>query len=271
LALQVAWKINRSLKWTANRAAQSAAVRDSAAALLQEVPHPEFFDLFDVLCTNEYEENTEADGFGMPSPKRREQQNSAIASLRQKIPQIEGQIRAVEQLLQQAVRASVAPKSVDSFFAVSLNEIKILVNGLTNRDALLFRFLACLNDSRLLRVYLDRLVTCGFDHIRKVPDRLALSFSVLVPLQVVAAFRMVFVTARNEDVVADDLSVSLDDGGELPRLADSNLLENIDPLRVLFGPSHSASLSGEDVTVDWGFGQTEEEWTPKRTPKEVSD
>jgi hypothetical protein len=114
VALEVAWKINRSLKWTANRAAQSAAVRDSAAALLQEVPHPEFFDLFDVLCTNEYEENTEADGFGMPSPKRREQQNSAIASLRQKILQIEGQIRAVEQLLQQAVRASVAPKSVDS-------------------------------------------------------------------------------------------------------------------------------------------------------------
>jgi hypothetical protein len=38
---------------------------------------------------------------------------------------------------------------------VSLNEIKILVNGLTNRDALLFRFLACLNDSRLLRIDLD--------------------------------------------------------------------------------------------------------------------
>jgi hypothetical protein len=82
---------------------------------------------------------------------------------------------------------------------------------------------------------------------------------------------MVFVTARNEDVVADDLSVSLDDGGEFARLAHSNHLENIDPLRVLFGPSHSASLSGEEVTVGWGFGQMKEEWTEEWTPKEVSD
>ena len=114
VSLQVVWKINRSLKLTASRAAQSAAVRDSAAMLIQEVPHPELFDLFDVLCTNEYEENTEADGFSIPSPKRREQQNSAITSLRQKTPQVEAQIRAIEQLLQQTVRASIEPKSVDS-------------------------------------------------------------------------------------------------------------------------------------------------------------
>jgi len=36
VSLQVVWKINRSLKWTTSRVAQSAAVRDSAAMLLQK-------------------------------------------------------------------------------------------------------------------------------------------------------------------------------------------------------------------------------------------
>ena len=111
LSLQVVWKINRSLKWTASRVTQSVEVRDSATTLLQELPRPELFDVFDVLCTNEYEENTEADGFSFPSAKRREQQNSAIASLRERIPQVEGQIRTIEQLLQKAVDASIEPKS----------------------------------------------------------------------------------------------------------------------------------------------------------------
>jgi hypothetical protein len=114
LSLQAVWKVSRSLKWTAGRVTQSVEVRDSAATLLQELSRPELFDVFDVLCTNEYEENTEADGFSFPSAKRREQQNSAIASLREKIPQVEGQIRTIEQLLQQAVDASIEPKSIDS-------------------------------------------------------------------------------------------------------------------------------------------------------------
>jgi len=58
---------------------------------------------------------------------------------------------------------------------------------------------------------------------------------------------------------------------EFPRPADSNLLENIDPFSVPFGASHRPPSMGEDIIVGRRFGQTEEEWTPKRTPKEVSD
>jgi hypothetical protein len=131
VSLQVVWKINRSLKWTTSRVAQSAAVRDSAAMLLQEVPYPELFALFDVLCTNEYEENTEADGFNIPSLRRREQQNSVIASLRQKIPHVEGQIGVVEHLLQQAVRANIEPKSVDSLITQMCSE-RAFLEGLSD-------------------------------------------------------------------------------------------------------------------------------------------
>ena len=81
---------------------------------------------------------------------------------------------------------------------------------------------------------------------------------------------MVFVTARNEDVVADDLSVSFKNGSEPPRTDHSNLLENVDPFSVAFGASHWPPSMGEDIIVGREFGQTEEERTPKRTPKEVS-
>jgi len=72
---------------------------------------------------------------------------------------------------------------------------------------------------------------------------LALSLSLLVPLQIVPSFRMVFIRARNEDVVADDFSVSFENGREFPNPSDSNLFENIDAFGVLFGPSHGTSLN----------------------------
>ena len=114
VSLQLAWKINRILQWIGRRTAQSAAVRDSAASLQLELARPELFDVFDMLCTNEYEDNTEAEGFDLPSAKRRHQQNAAIGSLRAKYPRVEDQIVAIEQLLQQAVDAGIDPKSVDS-------------------------------------------------------------------------------------------------------------------------------------------------------------
>jgi len=51
---------------------------------------------------------------------------------------------------------------------------------------------------------------------------LALPPSLLIPL-LVASFRMVFTEARNENVVADDLAVSFENGSEFPRAAESNL------------------------------------------------
>ena len=82
---------------------------------------------------------------------------------------------------------------------------------------------------------------------------------------------MVFVAAGNEDVVADDLVRFFDDGGESPRLVDSNLFENIDPLAYCLDSAIVHLLNGEELLWVRGFGQTEEERTPKRTPKEVSD
>ena len=54
---------------------------------------------------------------------------------------------------------------------------------------------------------------------------------------------MVLIVAGNENVVADDLAVSFENGREFPNPSDSNLLENIDAFGVLFGPSHRTSLN----------------------------
>ena len=55
---------------------------------------------------------------------------------------------------------------------------------------------------------------------------------------------MVFVAAGYDDVVANDLAVSLKDGNELPVLVDEDFLEDVDALGVTSGPCHKSSLPG---------------------------
>lgn len=113
ISLQLGWKIRRILRRVLKRAGQSVVVRDSATAVQQELPRPELFEMFDVLCTDEYEDNTEEEGYSLPSSTRREHQDAAITSLRERFPEIQDHVQAVEKLLQQAVDARIEPRSVD--------------------------------------------------------------------------------------------------------------------------------------------------------------
>jgi len=81
---------------------------------------------------------------------------------------------------------------------------------LTDGDAVLLRSWACLNDSRLLCVDLDRFSACGFDYFREVTNRKAPSFPLLIPLQIVGSFGMVFTVAGNKNVVTDNLAISFE-------------------------------------------------------------
>jgi len=63
-----------------------------------------------------------------------------------------------------------------------------------------------------------------------------------VPLEVVGALGVVFIAAQDCDVVAYDLAVALDDIGEAPSLTNLDVLEDLDPVRVLLRLSrHLAS------------------------------
>jgi hypothetical protein len=114
LPLQLTWQIHRVLRGVWRRRTQSSAVRDAAALLDQELPHPDGFDLFDLLCTNEYEDKTEIDGFSLPSPARREYQSASTTALRTSHPSTAAQVQYIEDLLHLAVAASIDPISVGS-------------------------------------------------------------------------------------------------------------------------------------------------------------
>ena len=111
----------------------------------------------------------------------------------------------------------------------------------------------------------------GFDQVRKITDRLALSLSLLVPLQVVPPFRMVFIRARNEDVVGTIFPFRSRTAESFQTPPTRTFLRILTRSAYCLDRAMVPPSIGEDTTVGSRIGQTEEEWTPKRTPKEVSD
>src|SRR5271156_5294420 len=75
----------------------------------------------------------------------------------------------------------------------------------------------------------------------KHPDGLPALFPALVPLEVVAAFGMVFVLAVYQDVVPDDSSIALDDGGKGPPAVDFDHLDDVDAVCIGLRSCHCLS------------------------------
>jgi hypothetical protein len=110
LSLPLIWKIHRILRAIEQSQQQSAKVRAEAAALHAALPRPDHFDLFDILCTNEYED---AEG-DMPSQQRRDRQGAAIAALQERFPTGEDQVKALEQVFSEIFASGISLKSGDS-------------------------------------------------------------------------------------------------------------------------------------------------------------
>lgn len=110
LSLPLVWKIHRILRAVEQNQEQSAHVRATAADVRAALPRPDHFDLFDILCTNEYED---ADG-DLPSQQRRDRQTAAIAALQERFPAGEDQVETIEQLFSQIFASGISLKSGDS-------------------------------------------------------------------------------------------------------------------------------------------------------------
>jgi len=106
----LAWKIHRILRAVEQNQGQSAHIRAAAADLHAALPRPDHFELFDILCTNEYED---ADG-DLPSQQRRDRQTAAIAALQERFPNGEDQVETIEQLFSQIFASGISLKSGDS-------------------------------------------------------------------------------------------------------------------------------------------------------------
>src|SRR3954470_600155 len=71
-------------------------------------------------------------------------------------------------------------------------------------------------ESGLEGIELDRLRAGGLKQILELGDRAPPTPSPFIPLQVIATFGMVLVTARDPDVIPNDPAVVFDNGGERP-------------------------------------------------------
>lgn len=109
LPLQVVWRLFTLFQWVGRRDAQSIPIKQKAVELLELLPSPELFDLFYVMCTSEYEEGLMEYNSVIVSPDRRAREERAFAELREKHPDVAGQILTIERLIQLALDAGIEP------------------------------------------------------------------------------------------------------------------------------------------------------------------
>ena len=107
VSLPLVWKIHRILRAVERNQGQSAHVRAAAADLQANLPRSDFFEMFDIFCTNEYEDS---DG-EMPSQQRRDRQTAALAALQKRFPADDDQVEQIEQLICQIFASGISLKS----------------------------------------------------------------------------------------------------------------------------------------------------------------
>jgi hypothetical protein len=113
LPLQLLWRLSKLFRWVGRRDAQSIPVKQKAAALLQNLPSAELFDLFYVMCTSEYEDGIMEFNSVTVSPDRRAQEERAFADLGNRYSEVQGQIDSIDRLIQLALDAGVEPERLE--------------------------------------------------------------------------------------------------------------------------------------------------------------
>ena len=91
MSLQPLWKIDRILRSASANGRQTEQIRQRAEVTLSVSVHrPELFGIFDVLCTNEWDDNTPADGVHQRSQSTRGARGSGDCLARDRSPRPRG-------------------------------------------------------------------------------------------------------------------------------------------------------------------------------------
>jgi len=115
LSLPTVWRIRKLLYWVIERGRLSSQVKDAATKIQAALITPRFFEVFDVICSDEWEYNTVEDEFVSVSTRRREKEDRAVAELVARCVSVDEQIATMEVLAQDALDAGVSLKSLESF------------------------------------------------------------------------------------------------------------------------------------------------------------
>jgi hypothetical protein len=121
----LAWKLHRILRSVERSQHQSEGVKVVAASLHRELPQPDRFALFDLFCTNEYEDPGEG---GFPFKERHDREDAVIAEFEASVTNGEDQVQVAEELLQLATSAGISPQSMGSMFS-RMCRSRVFLNG----------------------------------------------------------------------------------------------------------------------------------------------
>jgi hypothetical protein len=113
LSRALTWRICKLLGWLVERARLTEPVKERAARILGTISPPPSFEVFDVICSDEWEYNTLEDDFVLVSTRRTEQESRAVADLAAPPTSIEQRIATVEGLVEEARSAGIALKGLD--------------------------------------------------------------------------------------------------------------------------------------------------------------
>jgi hypothetical protein len=115
LSLSLVWRIQKLLFWVIERGRLLSRVKDAATKIHEALVTPQLFEVFDVICSDEWEYNTVEDEFVSVSTRRREKEDRGVAELRAHSVSVNEQIATVEVLAREALDAGVSLKSLESF------------------------------------------------------------------------------------------------------------------------------------------------------------
>ena len=115
LSLPMVWRIRKLLYWVIERGRLSSQVKEEAARIQEALVTPRLFNVFDVICSDEWEYNTPEDEFLLVSTRRREKEDRAVAELTAHSVSVDEQIATMEGLAQEALDAGVTLKSLEAF------------------------------------------------------------------------------------------------------------------------------------------------------------
>ena len=126
MSIQQTWKIHRILRAVERSDRQSDEFKARARLVNGKLAYPEQFLLFNLLCTEEWEDRSPDDNFSLVSDQRRALEEAAWAEFNRSCPDPRGRVQQLEDMLRLAGDALISVRSIERTLAAQCREADFL-------------------------------------------------------------------------------------------------------------------------------------------------
>jgi hypothetical protein len=126
MSIQQTWKIHRILRGVERSDRQSDEFKARAQLVTGKLAYPEQFLLFNLLCTEEWEDRSPDDNFSLVSDQRRALEEAAWAEFNQSCPEPSDRVQQLEDMLRLAGDACISVRSIERTLAAQCREADFL-------------------------------------------------------------------------------------------------------------------------------------------------